>query len=70
MTYCQQFFFSLTHDTLSGVFPFFDTWKFLSRLFLSLTHSTLSAVFCANCYVCNVLLKRFETFVVFIMFYF
>ena len=43
----------MTHDTLSGVFPFFDKWKFLSRRLFSSTHDTLSAVFCPNCYVCN-----------------
>ena len=62
-----SFFWRLT---LSGIFTFFDTWKFLSRLFLSLTHDTLSAVFCPICYVCNVLLKRYEMLLAFIIFYF
>ena len=46
------------------------SWKFLSSFFFSLTDDTLSAVFCPICYVCNVLLKRCEMFIVLIMFYF
>ena len=57
-------------DTLPAVFLFFDTWTFPSSFFFSLIHDTLSVVFCPICYVCNVLLKRCEMFVVFIMFYF
>ena len=49
MTACQQFFLSLTYDTLLAVFPFFDTWKLVNRFSFSLTHETLSAVFCPNC---------------------
>ena len=47
ITYC--------HDNLSGVFPFFDTWKSFCRLFFSSTHDTLLAVFCLY----NVLLLIF-----------
>ena len=63
-------FLSLAHDTFPTVFPFFGTWKFFRSFFLSLTHDTLSAVFCPSCYICNVLLKSCEVFVVFIMLHF
>ena len=58
------------HNTLSAVFPFFDTCKFLNRFFFSLTHDTRPAVFCPNCYVFNVCLRSCKMFVVLIMFYF
>ena len=41
----QQCFLSLTHDTLSTVFPFFETRNFLSSFFFSLMYDTLSAGF-------------------------
>ena len=67
--FCQQFFLSFTHDILSAVFHFFDTGKFPRSFFFSLTHDILSAVFFPICCACNVLLKRCEMFIVFIMFY-
>ena len=66
MTYCQNF----RHGTLSAIFAFTDTWKFVNGFFFSLTHDTLLTVYCPNYYVCNVLLKSCKIFVVFIMFYF
>ena len=54
MTLCKVFFLSLTHENISVKFSFF------------LTRDTLSAVFRPNCYVCNVLLKMCEMFLVII----
>ena len=54
MTLCKVFFLSLTHENFSVNFSFFfDAWHFVSS-------------FRPNCYVCNVLLKMCEMFLVFI----
>ena len=48
----------------------FGHLTFCQEFLFSLMYGTLPAVFCANCYVCNVLLKSCKMFVAFIVLYF